>query len=182
VFNILTQLRHCVYRDRFAASSYLSLHHLFQTGSEADPVSYPVATGSFFPLGKCGQSVNLPQSSSVVKNAWSYKFTSPYAVKITLRSLYLPNPHLVPRSRISRSCTSSSPSPSTACSGAALLYYYRGVCVTDKSRHRFDVQKHKWDSHWNQMSDNQSFESSRLCSTNFIIVHCLRFVEKCLKV
>jgi hypothetical protein len=64
-----------------------------QTGSGAHPASCPVGTGGPFPGGKARPGSDADHS-----------------------------PHLVPRSWMSRSYTSSPPSPSMACSGTALLF------------------------------------------------------------
>jgi hypothetical protein len=64
-----------------------------QTGFEAHPASCTVVTGCPFPGGKARMSLTS-----------------------------ITHPHLVPRSRISRSYTFSPPSASMACSGTALLY------------------------------------------------------------
>jgi hypothetical protein len=50
------------------------------------------------------------------------------------------SPHLVPRSWLSRSYTSSPPSAFTACSGTALLYFtFCSVCNSLQLRHIFSV-------------------------------------------
>jgi hypothetical protein len=67
-----------------------------QTGSGAHPASCTMGTGGPFPGGKSA------------------------AGAVTLTT----HPHLVPRSRISRSYTSSPPSASMACSGTALLFFF----------------------------------------------------------
>jgi hypothetical protein len=65
-----------------------------QTSSGAHPASYPMGTGVLSPGVKCGRGVTLTT-----------------------------HPHLVPRLRMSRSYTSSSPcAASMACSGTALLF------------------------------------------------------------
>jgi hypothetical protein len=64
-----------------------------QTGSEAHPASCTMGTGSPFPGAKCGQDMML--------------------------TTY---PHLVPRSIMSRSYTSSPPSTTMACIRTALLF------------------------------------------------------------
>jgi hypothetical protein len=66
-----------------------------QTGSEAHPASCTMGTGGPFPRGKARLGRDADHS-----------------------------PHLVPRSRMSRSYISSPPSASVACSGTALLKYY----------------------------------------------------------
>jgi hypothetical protein len=63
-----------------------------QTGSGAHPASCPMGTGGPFPGGKARPGRDADHS-----------------------------PHLVPRSRMSRSYNSSPPSASVACSGTALL-------------------------------------------------------------
>jgi hypothetical protein len=66
-----------------------------QSGSEAHPVSCAMGTGGPFPGAKRGRGVTLTT-----------------------------HPHLVPRSRISRSYSSSPPPNTTmACSGTALLFF-----------------------------------------------------------
>jgi hypothetical protein len=62
-----------------------------QTGSEAHPASCPMGTGGPFPGAKRGRGVTLTT-----------------------------HPHLLPRSRMSRSYTSSPSSATMACSGTAL--------------------------------------------------------------
>jgi hypothetical protein len=66
-----------------------------QTGSEARPASCPKGTGGPFPGAKRGRGVTLTT-----------------------------HPHLMPRSRMSRSYTSSPPSATMACSGTALIFEY----------------------------------------------------------
>jgi hypothetical protein len=58
-----------------------SFHHRVQTGSGAQPASYPMCTkGSFLGLKRLGREVDRsPQSSAEVKNEWSYTYTSHYA-------------------------------------------------------------------------------------------------------
>jgi hypothetical protein len=63
-----------------------------QTGSGAHPASYPMGTGGPFPRGKARPGVTLTT-----------------------------HPHLVPRSRMSRSYTSPPPNATMACSGTAYL-------------------------------------------------------------
>jgi hypothetical protein len=65
-----------------------------QTGSEAPPASFTMGTGGPFPGAKRGRGVTLTT-----------------------------HPHLVPRSRMSRSYTSSPPSATMACSGTAFVVY-----------------------------------------------------------
>jgi hypothetical protein len=65
-----------------------------QTGSGAHPASCTMGTGGPFPGAKRGRGATLTT-----------------------------HPHLVPRSGMSRSYTSSPPSASMACSGTALLYF-----------------------------------------------------------
>jgi hypothetical protein len=66
-----------------------------QTGSEAHPDSCTMGTGCPFPGAKRGRGVTLNT-----------------------------HPYLVPRSRMSRSYTSSPPKLHMACSGTALLFFY----------------------------------------------------------
>jgi hypothetical protein len=56
-----------------------SLHHSVQTGSEAHPTTYPMATRGSFSGGKAdGREANhLHSSSAEVKNSWSYTSTPP---------------------------------------------------------------------------------------------------------
>jgi hypothetical protein len=78
-----------------------------QTGSGVHPASCPTGTGVLSLGVKRGRGVNL-------------------AI----------HPHLVPRSWMSRSYTSSPPSASMACSGTALLFIYiqrESVCVCLRS-------------------------------------------------
>jgi hypothetical protein len=65
----------------------------FHTGSEAHPASCTMGTGGPFPG---------------LKRCWG--------VTLTI------HPHLMPRSRMSRSCTPLPPSAFVACSGAALAF------------------------------------------------------------
>jgi hypothetical protein len=83
-----------VIRVRFPAGAKdFSSNLCVQTGSEDHPYTCIMGTGSPFPGAKRGRGVTLTS-----------------------------HPHLVPRSRMSRSYTSSTPSASTACGGTALLF------------------------------------------------------------
>jgi hypothetical protein len=57
----------------------ISLHHRVQTGSGAQPASYPMDTGGFsLGLKRLEREADhSPPSSAEVKNAWSYTSTPP---------------------------------------------------------------------------------------------------------
>jgi hypothetical protein len=59
------------------AGQEFSLHHRIQTGSEANPASYPVGTGVLSPEVKrpWREADHSPPSSAKVKNAWRYTST-----------------------------------------------------------------------------------------------------------
>jgi hypothetical protein len=87
-------------RSSAGAKDFLS-NLCVQTGSEAHPASCTMGTGGPFPGAKRGRGVTLTT-----------------------------HPHLVPRSRMSSSYTSSPPSASMVCSGTALLYgSYQGLSL-----------------------------------------------------
>jgi hypothetical protein len=75
-----------------AETTVFSSNLCVQTGSGAHPASCTMGTGGPFPGAKCSRGVTLTT-----------------------------HPHLAPRSRMSRSYTSSPPSATMACSGTALL-------------------------------------------------------------
>jgi hypothetical protein len=52
-----------------------SLLHVVQTGSEANPASYPMGTGGSFLRGKADHS---PPTSAEIKKTWVYTSTHPY--------------------------------------------------------------------------------------------------------
>jgi hypothetical protein len=64
------------FNSRRGSDEVFPHHHRVQTGSVAQPVSYPLGTGGSFPGDKA-----TPASSSNVKNAWSYTFTPPIRLR-----------------------------------------------------------------------------------------------------
>jgi hypothetical protein len=82
-----------VHTRRFWTSKDFSSNFCVQTGSEAHPASCPMDTGDPFHGAKRGRGVTL--------------------------TTHL---HLVPRSRMSKSYTTSLPSATMACSGTALIF------------------------------------------------------------
>jgi hypothetical protein len=58
---------------------FFSPHHRIQTGSGADPDSYPMGTGSPYFWDKAAGECRWPlPSSAEIKNAWSYTSTPQY--------------------------------------------------------------------------------------------------------
>jgi hypothetical protein len=64
---------------------YFSLRHLIQTGSEAHQASYLMVPGALsLGVKRAGREADHSHTSSTeVKNAWSYIFTSPYVFMVS---------------------------------------------------------------------------------------------------
>jgi hypothetical protein len=97
------------------------------------------------------------------------------------RGVTLTTHHLVPRSRISRSYTSSSPWPLNSCSGTASLLYKRGynlsVRTNIKLRSKMSVQAINTRFNWIPCSKFGDEIRARTETTSRLYVHVMQFVQ-----